>query len=233
MTDPMTRVSMAAAELAAALDAVRFAVSTDPELPALGGVLFVAEPHGVEVVATDRYRLATAHVAATSEGPPVRVVAPISLIDDVRPRLDLAGGPVTITVGGGRLTVEFDGVRATGQAVAGDFPDHRRVLDSSTSSSTRKLIPLDVPALRSTLPWDADPVAVLSARDGRLRVVAPADWDSDDPDQFAVNPEFLLQALDAGGDGQLVLDLDDPIRPLAIRTTTDSERFSVLMPIRR
>jgi DNA polymerase III sliding clamp (beta) subunit (PCNA family) len=117
--------------------------------------------------------------------------------------------------------------------VAGDFPDHRRVLDSSTSSSTRKLIPLDVPTLRSTLPRDADPVAVLSARDGHLRVVAPADWDSDDPDQFAVNPEFLLQALDAGGDGQLVLDLDGPIRPLAIRTTTDAERFSVLMPIRR
>jgi DNA polymerase III subunit beta len=58
MTDPMTRVSVAAAEMAAALDAVRFAVSTDPELPVLGGVLVAAEPGGLEVVATSTDRSA-------------------------------------------------------------------------------------------------------------------------------------------------------------------------------
>jgi DNA polymerase III sliding clamp (beta) subunit (PCNA family) len=79
----------------------------------------------------------------------------------------------------------------------------------------------------------AAPVAVLSVRpDDGLRVVEPSEWDSDDPYQVAVNPEFLLQALDAGGDGQLVLDLDGPIRPLAIRTPGNAGRFSVLMPVR-
>jgi DNA polymerase III sliding clamp (beta) subunit (PCNA family) len=76
-------------------------------------------------------------------------------------------------------------------------------------------------------------VAVLSVRaDGGLRVVEPSEWDSDDPYHVSVNPEFLLQALDTGGDGQLVLDLDGPIRPLAIRTPGNAGRFSLLMPVR-
>jgi DNA polymerase-3 subunit beta len=47
----------------------------------------------------------------------------------------------------------------------------------------------------------------------------------------AVNREFLLEALDAGGDGQLLLTLDGPITPLAI--TAESPRsVSLLMPVR-
>src|SRR5690349_687672 len=52
MTGPTTRVIVDAAELAAALDAVRFAVTIDPTLPMLGGVLVVATTQGLETVAT-------------------------------------------------------------------------------------------------------------------------------------------------------------------------------------
>jgi hypothetical protein len=45
-----------------------------------------------------------------------------------------------------------------------------------------------------------------------------------------VNREFLLEALDAGGAGQLVLELDGPIKPLAVR---GAGSFSILMPVRR
>lgn len=48
-----------------------------------------------------------------------------------------------------------------------------------------------------------------------------------------MNREFLLEALDAGGRGQLVLDLDGPIRPLLLRQPDDERSFSLLMPIRR
>ncbi|HTM84191.1 MAG TPA: MerR family DNA-binding transcriptional regulator [Mycobacterium sp.] len=246
MTDPITRVTVAAAELAAATDAVRFAASTDPALPVLGGVLVAAEPGGLEVVATDRFRLAVAQVAATVDGPPVRVVVPAAFIDEVRGRLDGAADPVMLTVAGSALVVEIAGHRVTGVAVSGEFPDHRRLLAESADGAERRRIPVDVAALRATLTPQVTslvtrehtgityPVAVLSGHpDSGLRVVEPSHWDIDDPHQVAVNPEFLLQALDAGGDGQLVLDLDGPIRPLAIRTPGNAGRFSVLMPIRR
>jgi len=212
----------------------------------LGGVLVAAEPGGLEVVATDRFRLAVAQVAATVDGPSVRVVAPAAFIDEVRGRLDGAADPVMLTVAGSSLVVEIAGHRVTGMAVSGEFPDHRRLLAESADGAERRRIPVDVAALRATLTPEvtslvtrehagiASPVAVLSVHPhSGLRVVKPSEWDSDDPHQVAVNPEFLLQALDAGGDGQLVLDLDGPIRPLAIRTPGNAGRFSVLMPIRR
>ena len=44
-----------------------------------------------------------------------------------------------------------------------------------------------------------------------------------------MNREFLLEAVDAGGDGQLALALDGPLRPLVIQSSTST---SLLMPVR-
>jgi DNA polymerase III subunit beta len=246
MTDPNTHVTVAAAELAAALDAVRFAVSTDPALPMFGGVLVAADSGVLEVVATDRFRLAAAQVDATVDGPPVRAVAPTALIDEVRGCLDSTADPIALTIAGSSLVFEIAGHRLTGVAAPGEFPDHRRLLAGSADAVARHQIAVDVAVLRATLAPDvtppatreqagiAHPVAVLAVHpDGGLRVVEPSHWDIDDPYQIAVNPEFLLQALEAAGDGQLVLDFDGPIRPLAIRTPGHTGRFSVLMPVRR
>ncbi len=245
MTDPITQVTVAAAELAAALDAVRFAVSTDPVLPMLGGVLIVADSGVLEVVATDRFRLAVAQTAATVDGPPVRIVLPSLFIDEVRGLLDSDVAPVTLTVTGSSLHFEIAGRRLTSVAAPGEFPDHRRLLTGSPDETARRRIAVDVPALRASFAPgatpsvtredadDASPVAVLALHpDDELRVLDPSRWDGDDPYQIGVNPEFLLQALEAAGDGQLVLDFDGPIRPLAIRTSGNAGRFSLLMPVR-
>jgi hypothetical protein len=47
---------------------------------------------------------------------------------------------------------------------------------------------------------------------------------------IAVNREFLLEALDAGGGGQLLLSLDGPIAPLVVRSPRS---VSLLMPVRQ
>jgi DNA polymerase III subunit beta len=49
---------------------------------------------------------------------------------------------------------------------------------------------------------------------------------------MGLNREFLLEALDAGGAGQLVLELDGPIAPLAIRVPERAGDIAMLMPIR-
>ncbi len=62
----ITRVTMTGEALTAALREVRYAVSNDPELPMLGGVLLDAEGDTFRVVATDRYRLAVSAVSGAS-----------------------------------------------------------------------------------------------------------------------------------------------------------------------
>ncbi|MDG4805549.1 MerR family DNA-binding transcriptional regulator [Micromonospora sp. WMMD1120] len=241
-----TTLLLSPADLAAALDAVRFAVGVDRELPMLSGVLFDVESDGVRLVATDRYRLALARATADVDGPPARVFVPVALVDAVRPLLDVADTwPVRLTVAGGQLRLRVADRTLTGDALPYDFPDYRRLLRTSVGERpTARRVRVDVATLRAAL---ADPAAptVAVVHDGTPREVTVLGVDDDGglrllPDtdlgadvlRVGVDGGYLLDALDAAGAPQLVLELDGPIAPLAVRRPDDADTYSVLMPIR-
>ncbi|MEU8814466.1 MerR family transcriptional regulator [Actinoplanes sp. NPDC048796] len=237
----MTRLTLPGAALAATIDAVRFAASADPTLPMLGTVLFDVTGDVLTLVATDRFRMAVASVAATVEGPPARAVLPLDFLDAVRPRL--VNGPVVVDLAAVDVRVDLpDGRTIDGKPLDLDFPDHRRLLDGLADPSRRATI--DTAALRAAVATGpaatrehdgmAYEVTVLGFDpDGGVRPVPESEWATNTGSHVAVNREFLLQALDAGNAGQLILELDGPIKPLAVRVPGDDSRFSILMPVRR
>lgn len=226
--DPVqtTTLTVPGAALATALRAVRFAVGTDPELPVLTGVLFDVAADVLTLVATDRYRLATAAVPVVGlDGPPVAAVVPAALVDRL-PDADI----VAITVVGDAVRVVAGDRVLDGELIAERFPDHRRLLPTDD-----RAVPVDPAALRAA-------VAAVPARrvrrepDGAECEVAVLEHGPDgirvtDGPGVAVNREFLLEALDAGGEGQLLLALDGPIAPLVIRAPA-ARTVSLLMPVR-
>ena len=233
-----TTLTTTGPDLVAALRSVRSAVGADPDLPMLTGVLLDLPTDGpVELAATDRYRLAVCTVpGAVVTGPAVGVLVPVALVDEALVALDRAAGPVTVTVDGDRLTIEGAGRTLRGQRLPHDFPDHRRLLRGSSAHR----VDVDVAALRAELTAaptrtvhreqdGADvPVAVLTLDGaGGLRLTG------DDAGVLAVgvDREFLLQALDAPGTGQLVLELDGPLAPLALRAPGRLEHVTLLMPV--
>jgi DNA polymerase-3 subunit beta len=206
----------------------------------LGGVLFDVAAGELTLVATDRFRLAVASVPAGVEGPPVRHVLPLALVDEVRP---LLSGPVVLDLSAAAVRVGAAGRTVEGRPLDVDFPDHRRLLDGLGDRSAARRVTVDTAALRSSIAASAvatrehDGVAytvsVLGMDPaGSVRLVAENEWAAEAAEVVAVNREFLLQALDAGGCGQLVLELDGPIRPLAVRVPGDESRLSILMPVR-
>jgi DNA-binding transcriptional MerR regulator len=224
---PMTRVTLPAAALAAAIEAVRFAVGNDPELPVLSSVLFEASEDTLTLVATDRFRLAFASAPAEVDGPPIRVVVPADLIDRAGPGDHLILSADRVVIGD-----------QEGKPLDVEYPDFRRLIGEPAGPR----VTVDVAALREAvgaLPelWREHegttyPVAVLGVDpSGALKLAAESEWAADRDSHVAVNREFLLQALDAGGAGQLVLELDGPIKPLAVRVP-GTDRFSLLMPVR-
>ncbi len=232
----MTRISLPAAALAATIDAVRFAAGADPELPMLQCVLFDVTDGVLTLVATDRFRLAVSTAAAEVEGPPIRSVLPLAFVDELRPRL--TGGRAVLDLSPDRVRAEPGDLEAKPLDI--DYPDHRRLLDGLASPSTR--VTVDTATLRSEVA--AAPVAAREHEGmayemavlgfdpaGSVRLVPEGEWDAET--HLAVNREFLLQALDAGATGQLVLELDGPIKPLAVRVPGDDSRFSILMPVRQ
>ncbi|MEU5697286.1 MerR family transcriptional regulator [Streptomyces aurantiacus] len=231
------RLSVPAAELAAALDAVRFAASADPGLPMLGGVLFDIEGEHLDVVATDRYRLAVARSgAAGHEGQREQVVVPAPLADAMRALID-SEGPVLLSVDGDRVTLEAGDRQAAGRCLDHDFPDYRRLLPLAD----RRRALVEVAALRKALitgsvrsgesgESGAQVLSVLRVEDGGTVTIC-ADGD-DNPERVAVNREFLLDSLTAGARDQLILEIGVPTAPVAIRRPDDENTFSILMPVR-
>ncbi|MFB7476719.1 MerR family transcriptional regulator [Kitasatospora sp. NPDC056184] len=252
--NPMTatpeehRFTVPARALAGALDAVRFAVGSDPELPVLSGVLFDLDGGLLRLVATDRYRMALAEVPVDASGTPgvaaasAAAIVPTALADAVRALLGSADGPVELTLGGAAVRVAVDGHRIEGAALDHDYPDYRALVRLDpvhrvglTAADLREAVASAPTRSLPSGPDGADcEVAVLAVDEaGRLTVAAP-DPGVPGPDAFrvAVNRDFLLEALAAGAPGQLVLELGGPVAPLALRTPDRPGTFSVLMPVR-
>ncbi|MET7781838.1 MerR family transcriptional regulator [Streptomyces sp. NPDC005388] len=233
------RLAVSAPELAAALDAVRFAASADPELPMLGGVLFDIEGEALHVVATDRYRMAVAQAGTTGHGGPrVQVIVPSLLADAMRALLS-DDASVQLTVDGDRVALETGDRQAAGQCLDHDFPDYRRLvrlpaghrafIDVSAFREAVETGPVRASEVREQDGVSCDLSVLKVAVDGVVTVCEDGD---DDQDHVAVNREFLLHALAAGARDQLILEFGTPTAPLAIRRTDTENTFSILMPVR-
>ncbi|MGW4437619.1 DNA polymerase III subunit beta family protein [Streptomyces sp. NPDC004596] len=238
MTTPLrtapVHLSVPAPALAAALDAVRFAVGTDPELPMLGGVLFDVGGDALNTVATDRYRMAVARAATTGhDGTGARILVPTPLTDAMRALLD-GEQTARLAMDGDRVTLEAGDRQVAGRHLDHEFPDYRRLVQLPTGR--RALV--DAPAFREALATgpvheqDGSP-AVLSVLDITDDGTATVCEDAE-PGQgrIAVNRDFLLQALTAVPHTHLVLESTSPTAPLAIRHPDDEHTFSLLMPVR-
>lgn len=238
----VARLAVSAPDLAAALDAVRFAAGTDPLLPMLGGVLFDIEGDTLHLVASDRHRLAVARAAATGhDGPRVQILVPSPLADAMRALLS-EDVFAQLTVDGDRVLLETGERQAAGKLLDHDFPDYRRLVRLPAG----RRVGFDARALRQAVESgpirasepaeqgeaSSDLSVLRVAADGKVTVVGPEDAGADGQSQIAVNRGYLLDALAAGAQDQLILEFSTPTAPLAIRRTGSEDTFSILMPVR-
>jgi DNA polymerase III subunit beta len=238
MENLMITLRTSVTELLAALSDVRFAVSADPELPMLGGVLFDVGEDRLRLIATDRFRMALSAVPAAVAGAPAEILVPTSLVDEVLAGLAGQEGSVTVEVHDGVISFRCADKMITGRRLEHDFPNYR----PWTARPEPQRVPIDAPALRAAL-MRAPTEARVRDGDGvdyqlSLLSVAPdgvtvaADSADQDGLRLGVNREFLLEALAAGRGDQLTLGLDGPIGPLTIRNPESPDSYSLLMPVR-
>lgn len=224
-----TEMTVLGSDLIAAVHAVRFAASTDLELRALGGVLFDYDGNTLRLVASDRYRLAVATVITRNQhGPAAKLIAPLALLDELALQPDqdvrIALHNRDLTLGG----VHVRGIDAV-------FPDYQRLLQTSTAEeiTVTRVDLIERLRMGPTRTLDQPPnsssheVSVVVLDGESVQVIG-----EDHPDAIAFNREFLLQALGTRAADRLVLALDGPVRPLAIRDPDRPCDVSLLMPTR-
>jgi DNA-binding transcriptional MerR regulator len=258
---PGTVLTLPAARLAAAFDAVRFAVGTDPELPMLSAVLIDLDADGLlRTAATDRYRLAVGRAGGGRiHGPAASALLPAPFADTVRALLGPTAGEkareeaadepreeAELRISPDRVTVTVGPRSASGQPLDLDFPDYRRLL----RHEPRHRVPVTTADLAAALTPDLPDlpevcVLVLDGTGALTVAGSPGDARVADAElAIGVNREYLLQALAAAGREQLTLELGGPVAPLALRAAEGAaegtpgdaagdaaEPLSLLMPV--
>jgi DNA polymerase III sliding clamp (beta) subunit (PCNA family) len=173
-------------------------------------------------------------------GPAASVLVSVALVDEVMAALADDDSPVTVDVADGRIAVDAAGRTLEGQRLDHQFPDYRRLI--RTEAAHR----VDVDAARLRAAVTAAPTRTVrqeetgTEHEVSVLTLTPDGGLSVGPGsagvlEMGLNREFLLQALDAGdagGAGQLVLELDGPIVPLVIRVPERAGDISMLMPVR-
>ncbi|WP_187776301.1 DNA polymerase III subunit beta family protein [Antrihabitans cavernicola] len=199
-------VSVSGVELARAVVQVAAAIGTDPAFPILAGVFVEICDGALILTATDRYRLSTRTLPSrNSSGSAAAVVGTADLVAAIGER-----EVVTIAIG---TDVHVDGQPC--RVIEGEFPDYRVVFAGLAEPVYRIVRPV---------------AELLASMQGRATLTL--DLTADGSTRIHFDTETLGRALTAGIGPDVMLDISAPDRPVVVRSATDGDFTTLVMPRR-
>ncbi|WP_457631599.1 DNA polymerase III subunit beta [Oceanithermus sp.] len=236
-------VSLPAAELARAIQRVRYAASNEDYRAIFRGVQIELHPGRLRAVASDGFRLALYDLARPLEQEK-RFVVPARSADEIVKVLERAAGEVSLGLEGGHLTLAAEGFRLAAALMEGEFPEYERVIPAEFVFEAR----VDAGALRDSLKR----VKVLADRNNHrvdlvfkgpeLQVVAEGELgrgnerlEVEAPEgaemSLAYNAEYLLDALGPVA-GAARLRFSGAASASVIQDAGDEGYLAVVVPLR-
>ncbi|GAA4621903.1 MerR family transcriptional regulator [Cellulomonas oligotrophica] len=212
------RGTVDAADLVRAVTAVRHAVAaTDSTWPGLTGVLLHLDGPTLRLVGCDRHRLALATVPVRDpSGPPVRVVAPLPLVDALVTAAPSGAGPITL----GTHVVDVLGL--TSEPVAAPYPDYAPLLAPPQARAST----VGSDALVASASAAGDVLVVRLDHDD-VRLTAPGPRDV-----LGYSRTFVLDAVRAAHAEHVTLAVEGDRSVLRVTATHRAQDASLVMPIR-
>jgi len=241
---------MAAGDLAAMIDQVGFAISTEETRYYLNGIHLHTDGDGQLIaVATDGHRLARRMTSAPegAEGMP-GIIIPRKAVGEMARLLDKLAEPVRLSLSSSKLRLEAGGVTLVTKLIDGTFPDYKRVIPTG---NTRRAV-VDAAALLGAV----DRVATISSERGRAVKLSFADdslgIEVTNPDAGSARDEIdisfagekieigfnaryladILGTLITSGATEVLIRLDTPGSPTILQASETADLLTVLMPMR-
>lgn len=251
MSEPVTLPSARFAE--SLRQVVRAALTDDSRAPQLTGVLMVATPNGLRLVATDSYRLAFSDlegVAALADGSEVLIPArALSEIQRLIGSLD-DKSEATLVFRHSELDAVFEvgETKLTTRLLKGPFPDYQRLLppsypnalvvsreDLAAAVRRVRLMVRDtkdaMTPVRVAFSQDGADLTVLTAESGRAAERVDGRFVGEDL-VVAFNPNYLLEGIEAIRTDDVVIEVIDSTKPATLRGDGDVDYRYLLMPVR-
>ncbi|TCR69722.1 DNA polymerase III subunit beta [Bosea sp. BK604] len=244
------RFSLPAKDLAATLDQVDFAISTEETRYYLNGIHMHAHESGGEAklraVATDGHRLSRMEMPLPegAAGMPAIIIPRKTVAELARMTKD-QDGEITLELSQTKIRATLGAATLTSKLIDGTFPDYQRVIPSGND----KIAMLDAAAFKAAI----DRVATISSERGRavklalgeagltLSVTNPdagaateelePDYDGP-PIEIGFNARYLLDIVGVLAGDTVQMKLAEPGAPAIFQRREGDSLLVVLMPMR-
>jgi DNA polymerase-3 subunit beta len=251
-------VAVRQGDLREALSQVVRAASDDEARPMLNGVLLAAWEQGLQVVATDSYRLAVRELEGASLLPPgQRLLVPARALAELQRLLGSPGdrrnpreggegaGQLRVSVGQYDAAFDLGRVKILTRVLDQEFPPYEPLIPRNNPNrlvASREVLMEAVRRLRLLAREVTSPLRISLEEGGvRLSVVAPelgqANEEIDATYEgssltVAFNPSYLLDGLEAVIEDEVILEILDTGKPALLRGFSDESYLYVIMPVR-
>lgn len=240
------RVAIGEATLKELIERTAFAMAQQDVRYYLNGLLFDLRGDALRTVATDGHRLALCETdLAKPSGSKRQIIVPRKGVTELQRLLESGDREIELEVGRSHVRVKRDDVTFTSKLIDGRFPDYEAVIPIGADREVK----VDREALRASL----QRAAILSNEKYRgIRVeVSPGNLkiSAHNPEQeeaqeeieadttvsdlaIGFNVNYLLDALSALRDGEVIIQLRDSNSSALVRESSSEKSRHVVMPLR-
>ncbi len=250
---PQQGTTVAAAELAGAINQVVRAASSDDARPLLTGVLLGPYEGGIRAVATDSYRLALRDVPGLKGMTDDKMIlVPARALVELQRIITSAAAPdqngeaaVVVTVGEHDASFTVGTTRLVTRLLDGTFPDYSQLIPASYPNRLqidKETLVSSLRRARLLLRDATTPVRMAMEREGTSLSVISHDLGSahedldaayeGNPLTIAFNPAYLLDGIEGVIGDDVVIETVDTTKPATIRAPDRTDFQYLLMPVR-
>ncbi|OGD62769.1 DNA polymerase III subunit beta, partial [Candidatus Beckwithbacteria bacterium RBG_13_42_9] len=240
-------LSFPAPSLLGGLKKVVFAAATDESRPVLSGVFFQRVDQGLQLVATDGYRLSVVNFPGKTDKLAQSLLVSAKALRELEK--DVAGDKEVVCFvdpDGKQVFFKQDNLTLGSRLIEGEFPDFTKILPGQPTTTAVFAKDEMVQALRSAAIFarensniirleinkKAVKVAAGAAQVGEgsfdLRGVEVKGEDL----KIAFNFRFLLEALAVFEDDQVIFNFSGGLAPVKLLSTKNSAFFHIIMPVK-
>jgi DNA polymerase-3 subunit beta len=230
------------------LSKVQRAASLDESRGVLTGVLMEIEGGLMTMVATDSYRLALTKEKLSSGSQNIKVVIPTKVLDSIV-KSEYEKGEIEIYLEENQISIFLAGEKKgeriiVSRLLSGKFPEYKQLIPKSMKHNIviDKEKILEVVKRISSISQDNIPIKMTFDK-GKVAVsmdikeVGSSSENFDIPYgeekiEIAFNPEFLLDGINMMDDKSIVLSMEEPLKPIIIKSEKNKELIYLLMPVR-
>jgi DNA polymerase-3 subunit beta len=239
-------VDLSAAELRSGIKQVRAAAApAGSTRVSLSGVLFESVNGEFRLVSTDSYRLAVVSMPNSPLQDGLRVTVPIRAIGELERMLTRAD-KVTVRMTPQNVCFELGNVKLTTRLIAEQFPNYAAIIPAPSAPVTVKAssseILESIKRLKIVASKENRSVKV-SSTNGKLTITAASAFGDSASEpvnatisgkmpDFAVNVDYLADAVSALSSDEICLSIHDPLKPLLMTRPGDDSSKQIMMPVR-